>query len=106
MSVKFNSEEKYSLGLFVKAHSGKSWVVFKENDNKISMSAIITGKPTKKVEITKSSDTGFDVEITSGVYVLCHIHWNGSLTQLLMRMEAELFDPALSEPMRKNTFGA
>lgn len=106
MSANFNSEEKYTIGLFVTAHNGKSGISFEKSDDKICMNASSTGKPTKKIEIVKSSLTGFDVEITSGVYVLCHIHWNGSLTQLLMRMEAELFDPELSEPMRKNTFGA
>lgn len=86
--TKFDNEESFALGLFVKAHNGKSWVAFRET---------ATGKPVKKVEITKTSDTGFQVEISSGNFVRCHMHWSGSLTALLRRMEYELLNPEFQE---------
>lgn len=95
--TKFSSEETFVLGLFVKAHNGKSWVAFKENANSVYMSATATGKQVKKIEITKTSDTGFQVEISSGHFVRCHMHWLGSLTNLLHRMELELVHPEFQE---------
>lgn len=95
--IKFNGEESFVLDLFVKAHNSKSWVAVKENANRVYMSATATGKQVKKIEITKTSDSAFDVEIMSGVSVRCHMHWMGTLTNLLRRMEAELLNPELQE---------
>lgn len=95
--IKFSSEETFVLGLFVKVHSGKSWVTFKETSNSIVMAAAATGKEVKTIEITKASDTGFQVEITSGHFVRCHMHWLGSLANLLRRMELELNSPEFQE---------
>lgn len=87
----FNPEEKFILENFIKVHSGKSWFACKKDDSTIDL----LGTKSKKVLLKKSSDTAFDVEISSGVQVVAHIHWQASLVQLLMRMEAELFDNSL-----------
>ncbi len=95
-TVKFTDEEKFTIGLFANTMNQKSWIAFKKNDdNTLYISATVPYKEIKKVEIKKSSDTGFDAEISSGVYVLAHIHWQGTLIQLLMRMQAELLNNEL-----------
>lgn len=96
-NTNFDSEESFVLDLFVEAHNGKSWVAFKETTNSIYMSASPTNKKVKKIEITKTSDSAFDVEITSGVFVRAHLHWMGTLTALLRRMEDELLNPEFQE---------
>lgn len=94
--VKFTDEEKFTIGLFASSMSKKPGVAFKKSDDKtIYISATVPNKEVKKVEIKKSSETGFDAEIISGVSVLAHIHWQGTLIQLLMRMQVELLHPEL-----------
>lgn len=94
--VKFTDEEKFTIGLFASTMNQKSWIAFKKSDdNTIYISATVPNKEVKKVEIKKSSETGFDAEIISGVSVLAHIHWQGTLIQLLMRMQVELLHPEL-----------
>ena len=96
ISVKFTDEEKFTIGLFASTMNQKSWIAFKKSDdNTLYISATVPNKQVKKVEIKKSSDTGFDAEISSSVYVLAHIHWQGTLIQLLMRMQAELLNTEL-----------
>lgn len=90
-NVSFNAEEKFILENFIKVHSGKSWFACKKDSSTIDL----LGTNSKKVLLKKTSDTGFDVEISSGVQVVAHIHWQASLVQLLMRMEAELFNDSL-----------
>lgn len=94
-TVNFTDEEKFTIGLFANTMNQKSWVSFKKSDDTIYISATVPYKQIKKVEIKKSSDTGFDVEIVSGVSVLAHIHWQGNIVQLLMRMQAELLNDEL-----------
>lgn len=95
-NVKFTDEEKFTIGLFATTMNQKSWIAFKRSDdNSIYISATVPYKQIKKVEIKKTSDTGFDVEIVSGVSVLAHIHWQGNIVQLLMRMKAELLNDEL-----------
>ena len=87
----FNAEEKFILDNFITVHNGKSWFACKKDDSTIDL----LGTKSKKVILKKSSETAFDVEISSGVQVIAHIHWQASLVQLLMRMEAELFNDSL-----------
>lgn len=94
-TVNFTVEEKFTIGLFANTMNQKSWVAFKKSDDTIYISATVPYKQIKKVEIKKSSDTGFDVEIVSGVSVLANIHWQGNIVQLLMRMQAELLNDEL-----------
>lgn len=95
-TVKFTDEEKYTIGLFASTMNQKSWIAFKKSDdNTLYISATVPYKEIKKVEIKKSSDTGFDAEISSSVSVIAHIHWQGTLIQLLMRMQAELLNTEL-----------
>lgn len=95
-TVKFTDEEKFTIGLFATTMNQKSWIAFKKSDdNTLYISATVPNKEVKKVEIKKSSDSGFDVEIISGVSVLAHIHWQGNLVQLLMRMQIELLNTEL-----------
>ncbi len=95
-TAKFTDEEKFTIGLFASTMNQKSWVAFKKSDdNTLYISATVPNKQVKKVEIKKSSDTGFDAEIISGVSVLAHIHWQGTLIQLLMRMQVELLNTEL-----------
>jgi hypothetical protein len=95
-SVNFTDEEKFTIGLFASSMTKKSCIAFKKSDdNTIYISATVPNKEVKKVEIKKSSETGFDAEIISGVSVLAHIHWQGTLIQLLMRMQVELLHPEL-----------
>ena len=94
-TVNFTDEEKFTIGLFANTMNQKSWIAFKKSDDTLYISATVPKKEVKKVEIKKSSDTGFDVEISSSVYVIAHIHWQGTLVQLLMRMQAELLNNEL-----------
>lgn len=94
-TANFTDEEKFTIGLFANTMNQKSWVSFKKKDDSIYISANVPEKQLKKVEIKKSSETGFDVEIISGVSVLAFIHWQGTLVQLLMRMQAELLNNEL-----------
>jgi hypothetical protein len=94
-TVNFTVEEKYTIGLFATSMNQKTGVAFKKSDDTLYISSTVPNKKVKKVEIKKSSDTGFDVEIISGICVIAHIHWQETLIQLLMRMQAELLNNEL-----------
>ena len=94
-SVNFTDEEKFTIGLFASSMSKKSGIAFTKSDDTLYISYTVPNKEVKKVEIKKSSETGFDAEIISGVFVLANIHWQGTLIQLLMRMQVELLHPEL-----------
>lgn len=94
-TVNFTVEEKFTIGLFANTMNQKSWVAFKKSDDTLYISSTVTYKQIKKVKIKKTSSTCFDVEIVSGVSVLAHIHWQGNIVQLLMRMQAELLNDEL-----------
>lgn len=95
-TVNFTNEEKFTIGLFANTMNQKSWIAIKKSDdNTLYISSTVPDKQIKKVNIKKTSDTGFDVEIISGVSVLAHIHWQGNIVPLLMRMQAELLNDEL-----------
>lgn len=94
-TVDFSDEEKFTIGLFATTMNAKPCIELKKSDGFLSISSNVSKKQVKKVEIKKSSDTAFDVEITSGVHVIANIHWAGTLVQLLMRMYAELLNNEL-----------
>lgn len=94
-TVNFTDEEKFTIGLFATTMNTKPRVEFNKSDDGLYISTNVPNKQVKKVEIKKSSDTGFDVEIVCGVSVIAAIHWQGTLVQLLMRMYAELLNNEL-----------